>query len=218
MKIEILTTYYRETYLAPLFMEHYEAFADVITLLTSRMPGDKFDDGLKLEMIHAAIARSTADWVILVDFDEFVFPKDGKSPRLVLEQEQGSVCQCEMLRVWRHVTDSDVNRLQPPLLQRRHGQPDHVKPCIFRPHPSIRFDIGCHGVYVPEHYKWGQPWRAAHWANADPEFGIQRAHSHRQMRLSDNNISHGWGIIPEWKDPAFLENNYVEHLNDPLVL
>lgn len=218
MKIEILTTYFKEEYLAPLFFMHYQEWADLVTVITQRMPDDKLDDGIKLDLIHAAIARSTADWVILVDFDEFVFPKQGQDPRLVLEQEQGSICQCEMLRVWRHITDSDVNRLQPPLPQRRHGQPDHVKPCIFRPHPSIRFDIGTHGVTIPDGYKWGASWSAVHWANADPEFGIQRSHCHRQMRLSENQIAKGWGVIPEWKDPAFLEKKYLEHLNDPLVL
>lgn len=219
MLIEVLTTYYRETYLAPLFMEHYEPWADVVTIITSRMPEDKLDDGIKLDLIHASISRSTADWIILVDFDEMVFPKNGADPRITLEQEQGSICQCEMLRVWRHMSDQDVDRMKPPLLQRRHGTPDHVKPCIFRPHPSIRFDIGTHGVNgLPEHYKWGDPWSAVHWANADPEFGIQRSHVHRQMRLSPNQHEKGWGVITEWLDPKFLEQKYLDHLNDPIVI
>ncbi len=218
MRIEVITTYWREEYLAPLFMLHYEPWADQITMLTGRMPDDKMDDGIKLDLIHSAIARSTADWCILVDFDEFVFPKDGGNPRTALENESGSVCQCDMLRVWRHMSDVDINRLVPPMHQRRHGQADHSKPCIFRPHPSIRFDIGSHGVSIPPGYKYGASWSAVHWANADPEFGIQRSHSHRQMRLSDNQLSQNWGVIPEWRDPSFLEKKYLEHLNDPLVL
>ena len=199
-------------------MLHYETFADQVTLLTSRMPGDKLDDALKLDMIHEAIARSTADWVIVPDFDEFVFPNNGANPRLTLEQEQGSVCQCEMIRVWRHVTDKDVDRMAPPLTQRRHGGPDHIKPCIFRPHPSIRLDIGTHGINVPETYKWGSPWSAVHWANADPEFGIERTHRDRQTRLSQNNFDHGWGIIPEWLEPKYLSELYVKHMEDPKVI
>lgn len=217
MKIEVIATYYREEYLASLFMLHYERWVDTVTLLTSRFPENKLDDALKLDLLHDAIARSTADWVIVVDFDEFVFPKTGP-PRIVLEQEQGSVCNCEMLRVWRHASDQDVDHMQPPLLQRKHGAPDHVKPCIFRPHRDIRLDIGTHGINVPPHYKWGSPWSAVHWANADPEFGIERTHRDRQTRLSQNNLDHGWGIIPEWLDPKYLGDMYASHMNDPQVL
>lgn len=216
VNVEIVTTYYRETFLAPLFLSHYETWADSITVLTKRWDKDKLDDGAKIDLINAAIARSVADWVIVVDWDEYCFPKNGANPRTTLEQEQGSICNCEMLRVWRHMSEQDVDRMQPPLLQRRHGEPDHIKPCIFR--PPVTIDIGTHGAKFPAHYKWGQPWSAVHWANADPEFGIERTHRDRQTRLSQNNYDHGWGMVPEWLDPGYLQNLYAKHLNDPKVI
>jgi hypothetical protein len=218
MTIEIITTYFQEHYLAPLFMLHYEPWTDRITVLTQKFPDNKLDDALKSELINKAIAESKSDWCIVADFDEFIFPKDFKDPRLTLEQEQGSICNCEMLRVWRHVTDKDVDRMQPPLMQRRHGQIDHVKPCIFRPCAGVKIEIGTHGASFPAHYKWGQPWSAVHWANADPEFGIQRTHSHRQTRLSQTNLKNGWGIKQEWLDVEYLKRMYESHLNDPVIL
>lgn len=217
MRVELISAYYREEFLAPLFFLHYETWVDQITLITTRWESDKLDDGAKMGEINAAISRSTADWVIVVDFDEFIFPKGGKSSRTALEQEPGDIMMCEMLRVWRHMSDRDVDRTKPPLLQRRHGGPDHVKPCIFRP-GAVSLHIGNHSVDHPPHYKWGQPWSAVHWANADPEFGIERTHRDRQTRLSDNNYRNSWGMIPEWLDPNYLRELYAKHMDDPYVI
>lgn len=218
MNIEIITTYYKEEFLAPLFLLHYEPWADLVTMITARFPQDQMDDAIKRDLINAAIARSAADWVIVVDMDEFVFPRPlGADPREVLAQECGDICQCEMLRVWRHATDGDVDRLKPPLPQRRHGQKDHVKPCIFRPR-GVTIDIGTHEAHYPATFQWGKKWGAVHWANADPEFGITRAVVHRQTRLSPNNLKHGFGVIREWLDPKFLTNLYLQHLDDPVVV
>lgn len=216
MRVELISAYYKEEFLAPLFFLHYD-WVDKVTLITERWTDDKLDDGAKVEAINTSILRSTANWVIVVDFDEFVFVKGGENPRVALEREQADIMNCEMLRVWRHMSDQDVDRMKPPLLQRRHGQPDHVKPCIFRP-GAVRLHIGNHSADVPPDYKWGKPWSAVHWANADPCFGIERSVLERQCRLSDNNYKHSWGMVPEWLDPKFLEKKYAEHLNDPIVV
>lgn len=217
MKVEVISAYYREEYLAPLFFLHYEQWVDQVTLITTRWEGNKLDDGAKIEEINTAILRSTANWVIVVDFDEFVFPKGGLEPRTALERETGDIMNCEMLRVWRHMSDHDIDRTKPPLLQRRHGGPDHVKPCIFRP-GAVSMHIGNHSANYPPDYKWGKPWSAVHWANADPEFGIERTHRDRQTRLSENNYKHSWGMIPEWLDPQYLQELYAKHMDDPLVI
>lgn len=217
MHIEVITTYYKEEFLAPLFTMHYSPWVDRITMITERWEGDKLDDGAKIEAINTSILRSTANWVIVVDFDEFVFPKNGANPRTTLERETGDIMQCEMFRVWRHMSDQDVDRMKPPLLQRRHGEKDHIKPCIFRP-GAVKVDIGTHSASFPTEYKWGKPWSAVHWANADPEFGIERTHRDRQTRLSENNYKHSWGMMPEWLDPNYLRDLYTKHMNDPIVL
>jgi len=213
MRLEVITTYYKETFLAPLFFLHY-AWADLITTITARFPDDKMDDVVKMDLINEAIARSTADWVIVVDFDEFVFPRPlGSDPRKALEAETGDIIDCHMLRVWRHRTDSNIDRMKPPMLQRRHGQADHHKPSLFRP-KGVTIGIGNHSANYPAHYKWGTVWSAAHWANADPAFGIHRSKVDRQMRLSSRRL----GEIPQWLEPGFLQQEYLNHDNDPIVL
>ena len=168
MSVEVITTYFKEEFLAPLFLLHY-SWADHIHIITQPFPDGKFNDHFKRDIINAAIARSHADWVIVVDFDEFVFPYPyGTDPHKVLDEEKGDRIRVPMWRVWRHHTDKDIDRMQTPVPQRLHGvaNPEHTKPCVFRP-KGVSIGIGCHDASFPEEYKSGVPWTAVHSANAD---------------------------------------------------
>ena len=218
MKVEVITTYYKEEFLAPLFLQHY-SWVDHINIITAAFPDGKFNDHLKTDLINRAIAASPADWVIVVDFDEFVFPYPyGTDPRMVLCEETGDKINVPMWRVWRHHTDRDIDRMAPPVPQRLHGVPnrEHTKPCIFRPN-GISIHVGCHAANFPSHFEWGQPWTAVHWANADPCFGIARSREDRQARLCQQQLSENLGVIPEWLQAGFLERRYLEHQNDPPI-
>jgi hypothetical protein len=218
VKVEVITTYYKEEFLAPLFMMHYH-WADSINIITASFPDGKFNDHLKTDLINAAIARSQADWVIVVDFDEFVFPYPyGTDPRMALCEEPYDVIMVPMWRVWRHHTDKDVDRMAPPVPQRLHGvaNREHTKPCIFRP-KDVSIHVGCHGINLPHYYRYGTPWTAVHWANADPCFGINRSRENRQARICLQQLSENLGVIPEWRQPGFLERCYQQHLNDEMI-
>lgn len=217
MKVEVITTYYREEFLAPLFLLHYESWVDRITFLSNKFEDGRFDDVPKADWINAAIARSDADWVIAVDMDEFVFPRPyGSSPRLALEAETGQIMNSGMVRVWRHRTDLDIDRMQNPILQRRHGQKDHTKPCIFRPR-GVSLDIGGHAARVPEHYQYGTLWGGAHWANADPCFWLDRGPRDRGMRLSERNIAAGHGTH-NLRTKEQILSECEAHLDDPQLI
>ena len=218
VKVEVITTYFREEFLAPLFLLHY-SWVDHINIITAQFPDGKFNDYLKMDLINAAIGKSNADWVIVVDFDEFVFPYPyGVDPREVLMFEPADKMEVPMWRVWRHHTDKDVDRMQPPVLQRLHcvANPGHTKPCIFRPR-GVSIGIGCHNANFPADHKPGMPWTAVHWANADPCFGIERSRENRQNRMCQRQLNETLGVIPEWRDPGFLEQRYKDHLNDGLI-
>jgi hypothetical protein len=217
MRIHLITTFFRETFLAPLFLSHYETFCDRITLLTDKFPGDKFDDVLKMNWINRAIECSDGDWCIVVDLDEMIFPLPyGTDPRLTLERETGSIIMCEMVRVWRHRNDKDIDRLLPSVPQRLHGQPDHKKPSVFRP-GGVTLGAGNHEANFPAHYKWGKPWGGSHWANADSCFWIDRGILDRGQRLSQENISKGWGIHQLRTREQILQE-CAAHLDDPIVI
>lgn len=217
MTIEVITSFYREEFLLPLFTLHY-AWADRIVLLTERNPSNSMDDEDKSGWVNAAVRRSQADWVVLVDMDEFIYPAPyGNNPRVVLEQEEGGLIYSHMTRMWRHVTDSDINRNMPPVPQRLYGQPDHVKPAVFRPNPTISLGAGNHDIHGGIPLKEGRPWVGAHWANADSCFWIERETRDRGPRLSQRNISRGHGTHTRRTAEQILAECKA-HENDPQII
>jgi len=218
MTIELITTYFNEEFLAPLFLQHYAHWCDRMVFITQKRDDHKFDDEDKMNWINEAIARSTADWVVLVDMDEFIYPLPyGCNPRSVLDQEQGNVIYSHMTRMWRHHTDSDIDRSKPPVPQRLHGQSDHVKPCVFRPSPYIRMGAGNHDIHHVLNVKIGKPWAGAHWANADSCFWIERETKDRGPRLTERNRARGHGTHTLRTREQILAECKA-HENDPIII
>lgn len=99
--IKVVTRFYREEYLVPLFLKHY-AFADSIIVLGGKSPDrtqelfeadprvvwvplempEGVDDILMMNATNQVINHPDPfhDWSIAVDSDEFVWPHDGKAP------------------------------------------------------------------------------------------------------------------------------------------
>ena len=218
MTIELITAYYREEFLLPLFMLHYEPWVDRFTFLTQKRADGKFDDEDKQNWINAAIERSKADWVVLVDMDEFIYPVPwGANPRVILEQEAGDLIYSHMTRMWRHHTDADIDRSKPPVPQRLHGIPDHIKPAVFRPISTARVGAGNHDIHCDFPMQQGKPWAGAHWANADSCFWIERETRDRGPRLSERNIQRGHGTHTRRTTEQILEE-CRSHQDDPVII
>jgi len=218
MKISVVCCYYKETFLIPIFMEHYESWVDEVILITQRFPDNKMNDQLKADLINDTVRRLKSDWAIVVDADEFVLPNPSRGqPRQILEHEQHTdAIRVQFWRVWRHKTEPDIDRMKPPYGQRRYGEPDHVKPCIFNLSIQWHCHIGMHGLNRLDNkpIKWGQPWVGLHWSNADPCFSLTRTRNDRLNRLSTENIANCWGFKHEWFTPGYLEQLYTKHIED----
>lgn len=250
LEIEVITMMYNEATLAPLFVRHYAPWVDKFTVFYSNSLDNTrqaletaaaecgvkslnvlpfefpngFDDLLKIECINQAVRQSTADFVICVDADEFVYPWpfDKADPRKILAEERENVVRCSMFQVYRHSTETDINTQKPPLMQRRHGIPDHDdrgrekwhdKPCILRPDSGTQLHVGCH--FVTMRYPESRTvWRGVHWGKAD-DFCLERYVRDRRDRLSENNRQNNYGIenfdITRERLQAFL----IAHRNDP---
>ena len=255
IRIEVITMMYNEAFLAPLFMRHYAPWVDEFTIFYSESLDDTrreleitatqcnvkslnvipfefpqgFDDMRKIECINRAVNKSSADFVICVDADEFVhpWPFDGTNPRDELAKEFGDVVYCTMFQSYRHVTDTDIDRTKPPLFQRRHGsleldlnvdgnkmllKDSYTKPCIVRPKSGAQFEVGCHRLLVPK--RGLTKWRGAHWGRAD-RFCLLRCIRDRRDRLSEENRLYQFGVqhfnITEEQILAELKM----HENDP---
>lgn len=219
MIIEVITAFYREEFLAPLFFLHYN-WVDRMTFITQQLADGKFDDEDKTNWINDALRRSAADWVVLVDMDEFVYPNPyGTNPRAVLEHERNQgkrMILSGMTRMWRHHSDRNIDRTMPPVPQRLHGIPDHIKPCIFDPN-GVSVGAGNHDYRSDTHRPHGTSWVGAHWANADPCFWLDRETRDRGPRLSDRNVARGHGTHTRRSREQILQE-CLDHENDPVII
>lgn len=220
MIVELITSYFKEEFLAPLFLLHYSHWVDQMTIITQKRDDHMFDDEDKMGWINGAISRSRADWVVLVDWDEFIYPRPyGFNPRVVLEHELDAgtnVIYSHMTRMWRHATDADIDRSKPPVPQRLHGIHDHRKPAVFCP-SGVRVGAGNHDIAIEGGEDIGNTWAGAHWANADSCFWIERETVNRGPRLSDRNIQRGHGTHTLRTREQILAECKA-HENDPIII
>lgn len=242
MKITVVSFWYNEALLAPFFLSHY-AFADRILLFLDKtttdnsreicaafpnveieemtFPGGKLDDGLKIAMFNQTIAGLNCDWAYAVDADEFAFPRNGEDPRVVLARQTGNVMKTELLNVYRHTTDVDLDYAHPSLAQRRHGDPvvqrGYDKPVIVKPETQIEWTPGNH-YYKPNVNirELGEDFAGAHWQWADLNITLTRKLT-QKGRLSARNLASGWGTEYLALTEANIRQHCAEHANDPLL-
>jgi len=213
MKISVITAWGSEPQLAPYFCRHY-AFADEIIVLMGpgicddtvkacklfdnvrihgvEYPGNKWDMYVKQDALTETAHAVDADWVILVDADEFVFPDDVyilNNPmwfpfeydvKKYLSTIDGNVVMAAMWHVYRNVKDKDLDPTKPPLFQRRYGDLEiehhYVKPIVVKPREShIKWHIGAHRYFDNEFIKVSQKrFMGVHWHWADVDMAIAR--------------------------------------------
>lgn len=218
LTIGVVTMWYNEEILAPLFLDHYSYAEEIYILLdvdtddNTRalcdrsnvviepfMFPDGFDDLIKQEKINRVVARKDYDWVIAVDADEFVFPPGLESPWAFLVRQEGNVVYADMWKVYRHKTDFDIDPNKPAIWQRQHGDPSfegynkfEMKPIVVRPQTGIYWNVGCHSIYTSrqEMRVCMERFQGAHWHNADPDLAVKRRLASKE-RQSPANLQHG---------------------------
>ncbi|MGD0856638.1 MAG: glycosyltransferase family 2 protein [Dehalococcoidia bacterium] len=216
MKIAAITMVYNEALILPYFFRHYEYLDEIHVLyetdstddtlkILNQTPNavikkchikDGFDDIDKVALINDTLRGIKADWVYVVDSDEFIFPPN-ESPSDFLSRQNYDVVRAAMFRVFRHRTDNDLDPSLPPVPQRFHGMPDvfsadnakNVKPIVVKPSSKIRFLPGNHAIkgniiFSPEFYL------GAHWQLADPSIAVARKMQCR-VRMSERNKALG---------------------------
>ena len=252
MTIDVISMWYNEAFLAPLFFDHYR-FADRILLLLDRDTtdgtrreialaqsaakpkievlevgsGDGMDDVYKRDVLNEAYRRSRADWVIMVDADEFVFvdPLGKDTVPAVLAREQDNVLVVDYWAVFRHVSEQDIDRAKPALLQRRHGikegVPEHrelyQKPAVARPGAIAGWDYGIHKIApLPSTCVSRTMLMGAHWWLPDYAFAVQRMLRNRRDRQGRRNTQLGL-TAPRYASLTedVIRQLYEQHLNDP---
>lgn len=252
IRIAAVTMVYNEALLLPYFLRHYNCLDEIYVLYETDSTDDTLnilkqssnvivknshiEGGLdsidKVNLINNTLHTIEADWVYVVDCDEFIFSPQ-ESPYDFLSRqdcENYSIVRAGMFQVYRHKTDKDLDPSLPPIPQRVHGDPDlfstaegphkprnafYVKPIVVKPSSDIRFQPGNHVAegdirVSPELYV------GAHWQMADPSIAIDRRIKNR-VRMSERNKRLGmgwqhWDITEEW-----IRAECDRHLDDPLI-
>src|SRR3990172_7964315 len=158
LKLAVITSVYNESDLLYQFLRHYTDQVDTIFVLdnestdgstsmchnfpnvelSSYATGGKFDDKKK----HATVLEKgkacagSYDYVIYIDSDEFIVPKNSLSIRDTIEcSGKKDIYGTEGWNIYEYPDDKPYDPTQPVLSQRQRGVPNewYSKPCIVRP-------------------------------------------------------------------------------------
>jgi len=250
VKIAAVTMVYNEALVLPYFLRHYRYLDEIHVLYETDSTDESLeilmqapnvvierghiegglDDIEKINLFNKTVQRTKADWVYVVDPDEFIFPPNNESPYDFLKRQSCDVVRSGMYQVYRHRNDGDLDPTLAPVPQRAHGDPNlfstdkqdiraansvYIKPNIVRPSKSIRFLPGHHDIEgnpetSPELYV------GAHWQMADSSIAIARR-MERKARISDRNRAHqmGWQHYDITVDK--IKDECERHLDDPVI-
>lgn len=233
MRIELITMWYNEEFLAPFFLNHY-GWVDKIHILLDadtddnteaiatgypnvsieyfKFP-DMMDDVIKARKINEKFRSITdADYVVVVDSDEFIFCNildDSVKEHIV---EKGKDCYFATLwQIYQHESDSRLDATKPVYQQRRNGDPKiencYVKPAVVRAGLDVVWGPGNHTlVFDRKPMGWLTPnvdimagynvsvypadmLQGAHWKLFDLEETITRRIRNRTNRQSDLHLA-----------------------------
>ena len=171
MKLAAILTVYNDEDFLPQFLDHYSNEVDTFFAIDNESSdrsieilgkhpkvrasvyktGGLFDYSRKNEVLDAK-ARECAgayDYVLVLDVDEFIVPKQGGRIRDVLEaHDSRPVFGTAGYNIFTYPWDAPYDPRKPLIEQRRWGIPnDHYsKPTIFRPDASLKFALGRHYI------------------------------------------------------------------------
>ena len=218
MKMTIISHWYNEELLAPLFLSHYK-YADEIHILLETDTNDNTrkileqqsnviiedihnpsgnDEREMRENINNAISQVKEGWIYMVDADEFIFPENFEDPQIFLGRQKADVIYSTLFHVYRHFTERDIDYEKEVIPQRVHAlegkkndfNNQFIKPNVFRAACNYRFAIGIH-TFEGEHTISNERYIGAHWKLADLEIAVRRRLSNKE-RLSARNRRKGY--------------------------
>jgi hypothetical protein len=209
MRIEIVTVWYNEEFLAPFFLEYYKYVNKIHVIIDGNTTDksekicskyanvqihhwdhpDEYNVWGKTKALNSFIKWLNCDWVYSLDADEFIFPETKEDPRTFLKkQKRFNVIFVIFHEVYRHVTEGNPDPLLPVLDQRKHGDSKlrkrtDINPRIVRPGLGIKWKTACHNFEPNKKIKVSKNFFiCSHWRMADVNLTIKRMVYHRKSR------------------------------------
>lgn len=244
MKINVVSMWYNEEILAPLFLKHYEYAnhihiivdadttdntVDIIksfpnTSFSYYKPVDMLDDQIKVNLVKEVYDRQDCDWCLALDSDEFLFlDKNTSNISSLLETvpQEFNTVRMHLWDVYPHITDGPINYTQSIMEQRIHGELNrsgsYHKPNIVRGKQSIYWTPGFHSILGKVREYSNLEIMGTHWRNADEEFTVNRLIKYRKNRFSQNNLRSGFGVEYFNLTEKQIRDTFDAHRNDPIL-
>ncbi len=242
--VEVVSAWYNEEILAPIFLRHY-SWADRIHILydsdtndgtLSVLEGDPrveihpitypngIDWEIKSRTVNEIAMGVGSEWVIAVDADEFIWSINGEPMKEWLGRQKGNVVWAAMWAVYRNREEKDIDE-RSVMEQRRHGDTTPgvtygmsgwVKPCVAKVETGIEWTCGIHS-YVdsnPRIRVCEEFLVGAHWAMADPELAVRRRMA-QSKRQSENNVRLGHGYQNFNVTEVGIRDECERHADEP---
>ena len=211
LKITVISQFYNDSLLSPLFFRHY-GYADEIHILLETDTNDNtreicarypnvvvedvhcpggHDDRCKTDNTNRAASKITEGWITPADSDEFVFPEGHEDPRKFLARQTADVVMAKYWYVYRHVTDKDIDYNADPIPQRVHGWDPFTKVGAYRAGKGIEMTIGNH-EFLGVTSSSVERYVGAHWNMADVEISKRRLVSRDRMSPMNKKKRYGW--------------------------
>lgn len=234
MKIETYVIAHNEEFMIPYLMRHYSRFSEVIILennstdktvqvaknlgakvIKLKIPDNK-DNQTLVDIKNECWKKSKADWVIVVDTDEFIYhPKI----RTILKKTKATIMRttwCEMYSDTVPSGDGQIyDEVNKGLIRSQGGG----KIAIFRPDKieSINWTVGCHDaspigniIFADEGVK------ALHFRHLSLEYVLMRNRVN-SARLSSYNRKMGWST--QYDSPIdHVTKAFTESLNQSIKI
>ena len=208
MKIETYVLACNEEKIMPYFLRHYTPFSEIILLESASLDHtaqmvsdaggavwhydhpDEINDQLFLDMKNSCWRESEADWVIIVDADEYVY-----HPNLVqiLERTEHTIFLPRLFNMFHERFPTTTGQIYEEVTGGREGG---AKMNLFKPKEitRINYAIGCHNASPAGNINLGinSEIMTLHMRHLGSDYVIER-NARASKRLSALNRSMGWG-------------------------
>lgn len=221
MKIEVYAVCYNEERLLPYFIRHYSQFADIciydnystdksveimdkagIKHIEFNTDGE-FREDIMVMARNDSWKESKADWVMVVDLDEFIYHKDLMA---ILSAISGTVIMPRMFNMYSEAFPTTQGQIYDEVTM---GVDMNGKMSIFRPAEikAMNYDAGCHNAHPEGNFILNvqSGILTLHFKYLSPEYLIWRNYT-LNMRQSEVNRKNGWNWHFAEKAESVLSN------------
>ena len=221
MKVETFIMAHNEEFLMPYLLRHYTLFSDVVILENNstdrtveiaegfprtkvlRLKTDDVKDNQWIVDIKNSIYKdSKADYVIVVDADEFVYHEDILSILQIAKSNGADIVLTNWYEMCSPFLPSGQGQIYDEI---KTGHLGAGKVNIFSPKIDINYEVGCHKSHPNTDKCFHSSIKTLHYRNISLDWVLKRNERDR-VRLSNRNIENGWSYQYNYPEVKVIDN------------